>query len=180
MSADEQNKNAFERWLDKGNPVTKNIKLAATSCAALSLVTAIVLGSINEYKAEADDTINALKENDIVLFDSHQDCVNQGYDILACYDSQINAINLKDKFTTPVEAMDFHQCAEIFGSCPERISQFTRGFNLDLYKYRPIASSWVAVKDDISIAAPLYKLAQKDPKVDQYIRIDGVFMAHYK
>jgi uncharacterized protein YgiB involved in biofilm formation len=108
------------------------------------------------------------------VFNSHQDCMDKGYDAPSCAASQENAISLTDAFRDPVKATDFQSCIETYGTCPDRHKQYTGGFKVDLYKYKPVLSSWQAVKDDIAKSAPLYDLAD----AGEYLRIDGIVIQH--
>jgi|GEM_PF-3324902 len=161
---------SVEKWMNTGSKPSRAIK----TISALGLVAAIA-GGIFLHETEEDrqavhEVITALNTQDTVVFNSHQDCINKGYEARLCAESQENALDLVAHFRAPVEASDFESCIETYGLCPLRSEKYSGGYKLDLYDYRPVLSSWQAVKNDISQSAPLYKLAQDNA----YLRVDGI------
>jgi hypothetical protein len=164
--------NVVDKWLDAGTATTRNIKLIGVFALAAVCISGALLGVTSDERQETQDVIKALNSQDTIVFNSHQDCVSKGFDTLSCAASQKNAIDLASKFRSPVKATDFQSCIDTYGSCPERISTYTAGYTTGLYRYKPVLSSWQAVKDDISQSAALYKRAEQG----QYLRIDGTIL----
>lgn len=164
--------NAVDKWLDTGTTASRNIKAIGVFTLAAACISGAILGATSDERQETQDIINALKSQNTIVFNSHQDCVSKGFDTLSCAASQENAIGLASKFPSPVKATDFESCIETYGTCPERISAYTAGYKTGLYRYAPVLSSWQAVKDDISQSAALYKRAEQG----QYLRIDGTIL----
>jgi|TARA_R110002126_G_scaffold13118_1_gene55855 uncharacterized protein YgiB involved in biofilm formation len=161
--------NAFDKWLDTGSTTRRRLKSFSAFTVAVAFVGGVVYGVTNEERQDTQDVINALNSQDTIVFNSHQDCMNKGYDAPSCAASQENAISLTDAFRDPVNAMDFQSCIDTYGTCPDRHKQHTGGFKVDLYKYKPVLSSWQATTNDITKSAPLYKLAD----AGEYLRVDG-------
>jgi uncharacterized protein YgiB involved in biofilm formation len=160
---------AIDKWLDTGTPSTRNIKLIGVFSLAAACISGALLCATHDERQDKEAIINALNTQETIIFNSHQDCVTKGFDTLSCATSQENAIDLASQFRTPVKATDFQSCIDTYGTCPDRVSAYSAGYKIDLYRYKPVLSSWQAVKSDISQSAALYKGAQQG----QYLRIDG-------
>ena len=166
---DKREKTALDRWLDKGSPALRRIKYIGASLVGLAALVGIVAGPISEQRQEGLEVIDALNSQDTITFTSHQDCVAKGFEAIACYDSQKNALRLAEIFKDPVEPMTMEDCAEKFGTCPSRHVKSHIWPGTETYSYRPTYSGWQATANDLNTALPLYKLSEGNT----YLRVDG-------
>lgn len=154
-----------EKWLNKGSKKVRAAKfIGLGSLIVLGLSALFYAGNADEREAK-QDILNALDTQETVVFDTHNDCMEQFSDKLLCETSQMNAITLRDEFKAPIDATDFTTCIENFGSCPN-VENSSMGY---ISEYKPVMSSWQALKSDITISAPAYKMAEEG----QYLRVDG-------
>ncbi len=166
---DEREQTALDRWFDKGSPLTRKLKIIGATTLGFAIMIGIIAAPIAEQREEGLDVVDALNSQDTITFTSHQDCVAKGFEAIACYDSQENALRLSEIFKDPIEPMDMKDCAEKFGNCPSRQLKSHIWSGAEIYNYRPTYSGWQATANDLNTALPLYKLS----KENTYLRVDG-------
>ncbi len=105
-----------------------------------------------------EHTLTELDKRPMQIFKNLGDCTAKGHTLSACEFSEYKA----SRATAKPETLSPLECNRVFGVCSKVISG-EGDISGSQTTYSPFVAGWVAAKDDLTIAAPVYKTA--DPNV---------------
>jgi hypothetical protein len=146
--------------------------LFSLAAGAIGIGAGVMIYIAVQNNAALDQRFAQLDKGRTVTFTSLSDCIAQNFGRAACTASQDEALRLASGIGTTLSYGSGQRCAVKHGWCREESDSSynsTTGLYDTDYTYYPPVKGWQALRDDLSVAVPLYQ----GPDESVLVRKDG-------